>query len=110
MERLPEILRLYKINPASLSVFFETNGTKVYTLRVPGAKAVNTWKRLRQLVSFTGHWPVLLGGDHGLRLRKKLLEDEDRESFGRTTAELLEQAPQLPLDPDAWARKQRAVL
>jgi hypothetical protein len=109
MERLSDILRLYKINPASLAVFFEAKGTKIHTLRVPGAKAVNTWKRLRQLVSFTGHWPVLLGGEQSLRLMKEQLH-KGADSFAETTAKLLEEAPQLPLDPDAWARKRRAAM
>jgi hypothetical protein len=109
MDRLSEILRLYKINPASLSVLFEAKGTKIHTLRVPGAKAVNTWKRLRQLVSLTGQWPVLLGGEHSLRLLKEQLQ-KGSDAFAETTARLLEEAPQLPLDPGAWARKRRAAM
>jgi hypothetical protein len=109
MERLSEILRLYKVNPASLSVLFEATGTKIYTLRVPGARAANTWKRLRQLVSFTGHWPVLLGGEQGLRLVKEQLR-KGADSFEATTAKLLEEAAQLPLDPGAWARQRRATM
>jgi hypothetical protein len=48
-----------------LGVWFEREGTTVLSLKVPGARAPETWKRLRAEVARLGRWPVVIGADVG---------------------------------------------
>src|SRR5262249_33255975 len=67
-----------------------------YRLTVPGREAVGTWRRLRDLVPQTRHWPVLLGGKEE---REHVLE-QWTDMGDRTPQEILRAAQQI--DPRAW--------
>jgi hypothetical protein len=54
-------LQDHGINTTSLDVLIEYAETSIYYLMVSGHEAVATWHQLRQLISETAHWPVILG-------------------------------------------------
>jgi hypothetical protein len=109
-KKLTEIIKREGIDPKSLGPFFETTETKIYSSSVPGAQAIESWRRLWQQVPVSQYWPVLLGGEESCRLLKEQLAQEPRKSFEKTTNELLAEVSQLPIDPRAWQRQRTAAM
>src|SRR4051812_33078900 len=62
MSPLAQLLQAEGFDCSSLQSLFKTDRTPTLLFRVPGGEAaVEAWKRLRDLVPKTGHWPVMLG-------------------------------------------------
>jgi len=84
-----EVLRRHGIeNP--LEVLHETDRGTLWFLTCPGGQgAIDLWQALREIVSETMHWPVLLGSEEEIENHRETLAD------AIPTSELLEVAQQL---------------
>ena len=72
------------------------SGEAIYVLSSHGSQAIQLWRRLRELVSRTGHWPVLVGEKEDLDALRGQVQSSD---FG-TTEEILNRA--LAIDAAQW--------
>jgi hypothetical protein len=70
----------------------------MFTLKVPGAEAIATWRKLRSLIAQTGHWPAVLGSAEDLDNHRHDLEISDV-----TTERILELGNSI--DAEAWLER-----
>ncbi len=73
MEELKPILARAGIITTSLKCVVKAGDNRIFTLTIPGAKALELWQKLRGLVEETGFWPVILGNEAEV---ERLLEGE----------------------------------
>jgi hypothetical protein len=101
MEELADLLRKNKIDVSTLRNALDNGEQKVPILTVRGgARALETWEKLRSIPSNAGYWPVLLGDDDDLERHA----DDMRESPAGPTRTILRRAAELAADPNprAW--------
>lgn len=104
-DRLHSILHRAGVDTSSLSALCETPEDVIYGLSVHGSQAIALWKRLREIVTSTDHWPVLVGKDEDVGM----LREEVQESYHETLKEILQAAN--AIEPSNWfIRKQRDVI
>jgi hypothetical protein len=66
MDKIADNLRAAGVDVSTLEMFFQADMEEIHRLTVPVEQAIETWEKLRDLVSQTGCWPVLLGDDGDL--------------------------------------------
>jgi hypothetical protein len=63
MSNIQQILDQLGVRVPPLEVLASTPWEEVHVLWVPGERALAVWRRLRDLVGQTGHWPAILGDE-----------------------------------------------
>jgi hypothetical protein len=91
--RLASALDESGVPATSLTVLHDTGSEVIFGLAETGATALATWSRLRDAVSLTRHWPVLLGE---WMLSSDVLSDLERDQ-ARAVSDILRVG--LSLDP-----------
>lgn len=94
--RVREELRKAGIDLSAQEVLVTSSGEELYVLSTHGSQAIQLWRRLRELVSRTEHWPILIGEEENLDALREQLQSSD---FG-TTKEILDRA--LAIDEVKW--------
>ena len=86
-------------------VLINSSGEALYVLSTHGSQAIPLWRRLRERVSQTEHWPLLVGEQKDLDVLREQWQSLD---FG-TTKEILQRA--LTIDAVQWfERKHEEVV
>lgn len=102
--RIREQLRKAGINIPALENLVTSCGETLYILSSHGSQAIQIWRKLRELVSETGHWPVLVGKEEELDV---LHEQVQFSNFG-TTKEIIDRA--LAIDEVQWFNREHEKL
>src|SRR5688572_4788619 len=63
MEQLAAALGRHGVDTGSLRPLWPAAGGGLYRLTTTGQGALRLWRKLRELVDETGHWPVHIGGE-----------------------------------------------
>ncbi len=103
-ERIREQLRMVGINIPALESLATHSGETLYVLSSQGSRAIQFWKKLRELVSESEHWPVLVGEEKDLEALRVQVQSSD---FG-TTKEIIDRA--LAIDEVQWFKKKHEEL
>ena len=101
MNELRTILKQNAVDTSSLEQLFESDKGHVYSLSSSGEQAVSLWQKLREVVSQTKHWPILIGDDDAIKLFVENVENIEDEAS--STIELVEKG--LSLDAIKWLQK-----
>jgi hypothetical protein len=99
-----EGLRKAGIDVPTLEVVLTSSGEALYVLSSHGSQTIPLWRRLRELVSQTGHWPILVGEEKDLEALREQVQSSD---FG-TTKEIIDRA--LAIDPVQWLDQKHEAL
>jgi hypothetical protein len=105
VKKLNATLQEAGIDASSLALAYTVNKQRIYRLTVSGEDAISTWEQLREAVSNTRHWPVLMGTDEDLEILADNLEWARR----RSPAKILKQAQEADVE-ELLAECQRAVV
>jgi Domain of unknown function (DUF4253) len=104
MEQLAAALGRQGIDTSSLRPLWPATGGGLYGLTTTGQRALRVWHALRDVVTETAHWPVLLGGEGEARsLAQDLAAPPPAGAEESTPAALVRRG--LALDPAAWLRE-----
>ena len=101
--RVWEELRKAGIELPAGEVLVTSSGEALCVLSTHGSQAIQLWRRLREVVSLTGYWPVLVGSDEDLDSLRERLELSD---FG-STQELIDRG--LAIDVAQWLEQKHEV-
>lgn len=91
--QLEKTLSLYGVDVSSLHLLFAPDGEQIYSLLVPGGdEATALWRRLRELVGQTAHWPVIFGNKDDVHMHGDCIEDFNANT---TVREILHKAMEI---------------
>jgi hypothetical protein len=115
MSHIEQILDQLGVRVQPLEVLARTAWEEVHALWVPGNRALAVWRRLRDLVGQTGHWPAILGDEESASMVARAIEERSATAERGTIAErggIAERGASLPaeklvsrglgLDPRQW--------
>lgn len=91
MSNINKILAGNTDDVTSLDLFFQSSDIEIRGLSIPGSQAIETWKRLREIVDKTGYWPLLIGDEdsHNILLEGlEVWEDEETSAIVEKGLEL----------------------
>lgn len=99
-----EGLRQVGIDVPALEVLVTASGEALHVLSSQGSQAIQLWRKLRELVSETEHWPVLVGAEEDLNALREQVQFSD---FG-TTEEIIDRG--LAFDGIQWFNQEHEEL